>query len=43
MDRTELSRALAKAIAYAACGKVDESAMWLRKLVALFAAAGVRI
>ncbi len=41
IDRTEASRALAKAIAYAACGKPDLADAEARRLVAMLAAAGV--
>jgi hypothetical protein len=33
IDRTEVSRSLAKAIAYKACGKHAEAEAWARKLV----------
>jgi hypothetical protein len=42
MDRTEAARCLAKAIAYAGCGKLDDAGQWLRKLLDLFERAGVR-
>ena len=35
IDRTEVSRALAKAIAYKQCGKNAEAAAWARKLIEL--------
>ena len=35
IDRSEVSRALAKAIAYANCGKHAEAEEWARKLVVL--------
>lgn len=35
IDRSEVSRALAKAIAYKQCGKDDEAAIWAAKLVDL--------
>lgn len=35
IDRSAVSRALAKAIAYKACGKDDEAAQWARQLVEL--------
>lgn len=41
IDRTEVNRALAKAIAYKACGKDDEAALWAAKLVTLLAGARV--
>lgn len=43
MDRSYASKCLAKAIAYVACGKYDDAAIWLRNLVALFNDAGVSI
>lgn len=33
LDRTEISRALAKAIAYKQCGKDAEAAKWTRQLI----------
>jgi hypothetical protein len=33
IDRSEAARAMAKAIAYKACGKDAEAAEWARKLV----------
>lgn len=33
IDRSEVSRALAKAIAYANCGKVREAEVWAARLV----------
>ena len=33
IDRTEVSRALAKAIAYKQCGKDREAEQWARKLL----------
>lgn len=33
IDRAEASRALAKAIAFKACGKDDDAEMWAAKLV----------
>lgn len=33
IDRSEVSRCLAKAIAYKACGKDGEAAHWARKLI----------
>lgn len=33
MDRHEINRALAKAIAYKQCGKNDEAAEWARTLI----------
>ena len=35
MDRTEINRALAKAIAYKNCGKQELAEQWARKLVEL--------
>ena len=35
IDRSEVSRALAKAIAYKQCGKDNEAAIWAAKLVDL--------
>ena len=35
MDRSEISRALAKAIAYKNCGKDKEAEEWARKLIEL--------
>ena len=35
IDRAEVSRALAKAIAYKQCGKQAEAADWARKLIRL--------
>jgi hypothetical protein len=35
IDRAEVARALAKAIAYKQCGKDQEAADWARKLVRL--------
>lgn len=39
MNRTEINRALAKCLAYAACGKVAEAKDWQRKLNELLAQA----
>ena len=33
VDRSEVSRSLAKAIAYQNCGKTEEAEAWARKLV----------
>lgn len=41
IDRSELSRALAKAIAYKNCGKRVEAAQWARRLVELLECAEV--
>ena len=35
MDRSEINRALAKAIAYKACGKDSDAAAWARRLIEL--------
>lgn len=35
IDRVEINRALAKAIAYKACGKEREAEEWARRLVQL--------
>ena len=35
MNRSEISRALAKAIAYKNCGKDEEAEVWARKLIEL--------
>lgn len=35
MDRSEINRALAKAIAYKQCGKDAEAKEWARKLIEL--------
>lgn len=35
LDRSEINRALAKAIAYKQCGKDDEAEEWGRKLIEL--------
>ena len=41
VNRSEVSRALAKAIAYAECGKPDEADAWARTLVALLGSAHI--
>lgn len=41
MDRAEINRALAKAIAYKNCGKQQEAEDWARKLVELLGAADI--
>jgi hypothetical protein len=41
IDRTEVSRALAKAIAFKNCGKDAEAAAWARKLVHLLECAEI--
>jgi hypothetical protein len=35
IDRSKVSQALAKAIAYKHCGKNEEAAAWARKLIEL--------
>lgn len=41
IDRSEISRALAKAIAYKQCGKHREAMEWARKLVMLLECAEI--
>lgn len=41
IDRTEAARALAKAIAFKACGKHSEAAVWAAKLVRLLQCAEI--
>ena len=41
INRSEASRALAKAIAYAECGKQTEADAWARKLVEILGSAGI--
>lgn len=41
MDRTEINRALAKAIAYKQCGKDRDAEAWARKLVELLECAQI--
>lgn len=41
MDRQEINRALAKAIAYKNCGKDEEAAEWARKLVEMLECAEI--
>jgi hypothetical protein len=41
MDRREINRALAKAIAYKNCGKDKEAAEWARQLVELLECAEI--
>ena len=41
IDRAELARALAKAIAYKSCGKDVYAAEWARKLVRLLGLADI--
>jgi len=41
IDRSEASRAMAKAIAYKACGKDNEAAQWARELVRILECAEI--
>ena len=41
IDRSEVSRALAKAIAYKNCGKDEAAAEWAKKLVRLLECASI--
>lgn len=41
IDRSEASRAMAKAIAYKACGKDREAAQWARELVRILECAEI--
>lgn len=41
IDRSEASRAMAKAIAYKQCGKDAEAAQWARKLVEILEASEI--
>jgi hypothetical protein len=41
LDRSEISRALAKAIAYKQCGKQDQAERWARVLVELLECAQI--
>ena len=41
IDRSEASRAMAKAIAYKACGKDIEAAIWALKLVRILECAEI--
>jgi hypothetical protein len=41
IDRKETSRALAKALAYAACGKQADAETWAAKLVRLLKCGGI--
>jgi hypothetical protein len=41
MDRTEINRALAKAIAYKQCGKQEMAEQWARELVTLLQCSGI--
>lgn len=43
IDRSEVSRALAKAIAYKQCGKDEEAEKWARELVTLLECADILI
>lgn len=41
IDRSAVSRAVAKAIAYKQCGKDDDAAQWARELVRLLECADI--
>lgn len=41
MDRSEINRALAKAIAYKSCGKDKEAQEWAKKLIYLLECADI--
>lgn len=41
MDRSEINRALAKAMAYKQCGKDADAAAWARRLVELLECAQI--
>ena len=41
IDRSEISRAMAKAIAYAQCGKQAEAEQWAREVVRLLQCAAI--
>lgn len=41
LDRSEIARALAKAIAYKQCGKNADAAQWARELVKLLECAEI--
>ena len=41
IDRSEVSRALAKAIAYKSCGKHQDAEQWARQLVRLLECANI--
>ena len=41
LDRSEINRALAKAIAYKQCGKDTDAEQWARKLVELLECARI--
>lgn len=43
IDRSEVARALAKAIAYKSCGKQQEANAWARKLVELLECADILV
>lgn len=40
-DRSEISRAVAKAIAYHDCGKPEKAALWAAELARLLGAKGI--
>ena len=41
IDRTEVSRAMAKALAYKQCGKDADAAQWARELVRILQCADI--
>lgn len=41
MDRSEINRALAKAMAYAQCGKQADAEAWARRLVVMLECSGI--
>lgn len=41
LDRVELNRALAKAVAFAQCGKPVDAEIWAARLVAMLGAAHI--
>lgn len=41
MDRSEINRALAKAIAYKQCGKHEEANLWAARLIGLLECAEI--
>ena len=43
MDRSSLNRALAKTLAYLACGKTADASSWAQQLVDALRAAGLTI
>lgn len=43
MDRTELARMWAKALAYVGCGKLDQASEWAQMLVDTLRGLGVKI